>query len=230
MKNLLRKFLQTKTAKAKLPNIVSEIFDTSIFNPKNIDKNTKQPQNNTQDRTFGKVVNTNSAPMDFPGLQGMPTPDPSNYLHISTGNGKGGEIISRPQVKFSSSLFGLSDINYTGRNRDEDELIPEYYDPEREKRNRILKAVEDLNPYNPLHYMGKFTTGPVSGLASGAATGALLGVLPGMAYNWMKKTPGSYTSAALGGAGLGAAILAAAGLLMGSDKANAAKINEALKK
>ena len=263
-KKLLKQFI-TKLAKAKIPNIVADVFDQSIFHPNNKSKlsqtkpgtsqykempfsNTLEVSNGqlqgtpskpttgtyTYNRTFN-TTNTNSNPTDFPGLQGMPTPDPSNYLHISTGTGQGGEIISRPQVKFSSlasSLLGLKDVKYTGRNKeeDEDDLIPPYYDPYREKRDRILKAIEYVNPYNPVYYMGKMTKGPISGLGAGVSTGALMGILPGIAYNWMRKSPGSYTNAALAGAGIGAAILGTLGMMTGYDKVNASNISKALNK
>lgn len=179
-------------------------------------------------RTFSTSNNVNTPPSDFPSLQGMPVPNPSNYTIISTGNGKGSEIISRPQVKYSS-IFG-SESNITGRDRNEDETIPPFYDAYREDRDSRLRIIDNVSKYLPFYYMGKASKDPVSGAVAGGITGIGTGALGGLLYNLLQKNPGSYLTSALAGAGilgLGGAIT---GSTLGWQNRNINRMKEALNK
>lgn len=80
---------------------------------KKIGGNTKDSQLNFSDTKINNSINrnTNIVNEDFPGSFNLPVPNPSTLKYLGTGNGNGGEIFSRDQVKIAEQITPIEGRN-----------------------------------------------------------------------------------------------------------------------
>ena len=143
------------------------------------------------------MVNGTNGPtntkQDFPGMYGLPVPDPSNYIGIATGTGPGGEIVQRSQMKYSSAKRRMKTAYETpmmngqpvGRRRSLGERITNNWQD-------TVKWVRNLTPWGVTGTASKAGRWPGAGV--GAVAGGLTGAGLGALYNYLMREPWDDTS------------------------------------
>lgn len=135
-----------------------------------------------------KNQNTGIVNDDFPGMFGLPVPSPANLSNLGTGNGKGGEIINRSQIK-NASEFGM------GRDAFGQELTPRKVNWNYETYKSLEKPAKFFSGLGPLAYTyRKSAEGPWKGAMYGAGALGLAGLLGAFLHNRLANNPMTYDS------------------------------------
>lgn len=183
-----------------------------------------------------KAINKNTPiDPDFPSSFNLPVPNPSTLKYLGTGNGKGGEIFHREQVKIGSDL-GLSIFQPTeNRNyfRDNNGSIIErrFNMDYRDAWDAVSGMAKKYGPYLPTRIIGNASQiSPKSGALVGALTALTAGGIGGALYNTFTKhkridpetgEEASLLKDILYGAGIGGTAGGFLGYALGNDEQNA---------
>lgn len=145
----------------------------------------------TRSKALGKNfsgVNTNSQAWneDFPGMFGMHAPTPADGPGLATGNGKGGEIFPRPQIKWSSENTGNrayfeSGVPINRRFGVADNLLPMI--------GRLGGSVAKYTPWGNAYMAARAPGSRFKAIAQGAFKNALAGGILGAGVNYLRSKP-----------------------------------------
>lgn len=183
-----------------------------------------------------KAINKNTPiDPDFPASFNLPVPNPSTLKYLGTGNGNGGEIFNREQVKIGSdssfSIFQpIENRNYF---RDNSGGITErrFNMDSRDAWDATSGFVKQYGSYSPTRLIGSASRlSPNMGSLVGASTSLLTGGILGALYNTFTKhrridpetgEEASLLKDVLYGAGIGGTAGALTGWALGNDEQNA---------
>jgi hypothetical protein len=135
-----------------------------------------------------KVVNSNKPVLDadWPGMGQLKCPTPADGRFVATGNGKGGEMFSRSQIKMAADKPKFY-TNELGELRLWDKP---YSESLWETGAEAAGAVSSLTPFR--YTWEKAKEGKGSGMINGAWSHALLGALSGAALNKLLRNKKVY--------------------------------------
>ena len=183
-----------------------------------------------------KVVNKNTPiDPDFPSSFNLPVPNPSTLKYLGTGNGNGGEIFNREQVKIGSdsspSMFKpVENINYFRDNSGG--LVERRFNMDsRDAWDAISGFSKQYGSLLPMRNIGDASQiSPKAGALVGALAMLLVGGAGGALYNKFTRhkrfnpetgEEPSMLKDMLYGAGVGGSIGGLTGWALGNDEQNA---------
>ena len=183
-----------------------------------------------------KAINKNTPiDPDFPSSFNLPVPNPSTLKYLGTGNGKGGEIFHRDQVKIGSdlgfSVFQPTENRNYFRGNNGGIIERRFNMDHRDAWDAVSGLAKQYGSYLPTRLIGSASKiSPSAGALVGALTTLTAGGIGGALYNTFTKhrridpetgEEASLLKDILYGAGIGGTAGGFLGYALGNDKQNA---------